>query len=206
VGARLVLVVLAVLLDLLLTASRLPPILSLAATAITTGVGVFAVDLTLLSMAGQRRRQIDRSLPTFVDLLQLCLGAGMGLDGAIATVADRLPGPLSQEFGRYLVEVQELGRSRSEALLGMARDVGSSELQIMVESIVQASESGAGLLTLVASQARLLRQERRRQAEAQAQQAAIRMIIPMTLFVLPSLLLIILGPVVIGVVLGTKGG
>jgi tight adherence protein C len=76
----------------------------------------------------------------------------------------------------------------------MAARVGSSELLLFATAIIQAMEAGGGLLPVVSAQARLLRGERRRYLESSARQAPVRMLVPMAVFILPVLMLVVLGP------------
>jgi tight adherence protein C len=168
--------------------------LGLLEAALALGLSLFGLDLWLRAAAMRRAQRIERELPTLVDLLQLCLGAGMGFDNAIETISERMQGPLAEELRRYVGEVSRLGVPRREALAAVARRVNSSEMALFVDAVIQATEVGTGLLTVIGAQARLLRQQRRRQAEAAARRAPVRMIIPMTLFILPVLILVVLGP------------
>lgn len=179
--------------------------LGTAAALLAAATALVGPELWLRQRVRARRRQIEQDLLTFVDLLSLCLTAGMGFDNAVATVAERMGGPLAEEMQRYLAGVLELGLSRRDALTSLAERVGSPDLAAFAEAVVQASEMGAGLLSVLGSQARLLRQERRRRAEASARTAPVRMLLPMTAFILPVLMLIVVGPVVLRL-LGVRPG
>jgi non-ribosomal peptide synthetase component F len=100
------------------------------------------------------------------------------------------------ELRRYLADVNDLGRPRIEALESVPQRLGDPpDLVAFVEAVNRAHVLGTGLLAAVSSQAAVLRQERRRRAAAAAQRAPVRMLIPMTLFMLPVLMLVVLAPV-----------
>jgi tight adherence protein C len=163
-------------------------------------IAISAVDLLLKSQADARRRAATRDLPTLLDLLSLTMGAGMGFDLALSTILDNLGGPLTDELRRYLGDVNDLGVARAEALESVALRLGDPpDLVAFVEAVNRAHLLGTGLMAAVASQTSLLRQEHRRRAAAAAQRAPVRMLIPMTLFMLPVLMLVVLGPVALRV-------
>jgi tight adherence protein C len=164
-----------------------------------------APDLLLVSRAQARRRAIEQALPTLVDLMGLTMAAGMGFENALAIIADAMTGPLKEEIDRYQDALTNLGMTRRDALRAMARRVGSPDLTQFTESVIQAMELGSGLLNVINTQARLLRVSRRRQAEASAKQAPVRMILPMAAFIFPVMMLIILGPAMLRLMGASQG-
>lgn len=176
------------------------------AAVIVSLLAVAGLDGWLVGRAAARKKRIERDLTIFVDLLHLALASGMALDPATATIAERARGPLADEVRRYLSAMSELGMSRRAALEALARRVGSPQLGYFTESLAHASETGAGLMPTLASQARLLRDAKRRAAESSAQRAPIRMMFPMTLFILPVLMLVVLGPVALRLIIVSGGG
>lgn len=175
-------------------------VLGMAAAAILAPLGLTCVDLVLRSRTGARRRSADRELPTILDMLTLSMGAGMAFEMALETILQRLHGPLAAELRRYVVESAGLGEARDKALLSVARRLGDApDVLAFVEAINAAHLLGTGLLVAVGAQAALLRQNRRRRAAASAQRAPVRMLIPMTLFMLPVLMMVVLAPVALRV-------
>jgi tight adherence protein C len=160
-------------------------------------IGLLSVDLGLTRAASARRRLVERDLPNFIDLVHLTLVAGLGLDPAFTMIATRSRGPLSDEVMRYLRLVNELGVGRRQALQDMALRCNSPEVTFFAEAVAQAIESGSGLVGTLQGQSRLLREARQRGAEANAQRAPIRMMFPMVAFILPVVMMIILGPVIL---------
>jgi tight adherence protein C len=166
----------------------------LAMLVVTVLVGWFGVDLVLARQHAIRRRLILRDLPTVMDLLVLSLEAGMGLDRALRTVVREYHSPLSDEIRRVLGDI-DLGIGRGEAFERMAERVGLDDLQALSRAIVQSEELGTSLLGVMQTQAREVRLSRRRAAEAEALRAPVKMLLPLVVFILPTLFMLLLGPV-----------
>ena len=157
-------------------------------------VGWFAVDILLARMNSQRRRSILRDLPTTMDLLVLSLEAGMGLDRAMRTIAAEYHNALSDEIRHVLRDV-DLGLVRGEAFDRMALRVGLDDLRSLSRAIVQSEELGVSLVTVMHTQSHEMRISRRRAAEAEALRAPVKMLVPLVIFILPTLFMLLLGPV-----------
>jgi tight adherence protein C len=161
---------------------------------VTAGVGWFGVDLGLARYHAQRRRAILRDLPTVMDLLVLSMEAGMGLDRALRTIVHEYRSPLADEIQRVLTDT-DLGTRRGEAFQRMARRVGLDDLLALSRAIMQSEELGISLVGVMQSQSREVRVSRRHKAEAEALKAPIKMLFPLVLFILPTLFMLLLGPV-----------
>jgi tight adherence protein C len=157
-------------------------------------IGWFGIDVMLARFHHQRRRAILRDLPTIMDLLVLSLEAGMGLDRALRTVIQEFRSPLSDEIQRVLIDM-DLGTGRGVAFERMALRVGLENLQSLSRAIIQSEELGVSLVGVMQNQTREVRLSRRRDAEAEALRAPIKMLIPLVVFILPTLFLLLLGPV-----------
>jgi len=157
-------------------------------------IGWFGIDLMLARYQQARRRRILRDLPTVMDLLVLSLEAGMGLDRALRTVIHEFRSPLSDEIQRVLVDF-DLGISRGLAFERMAVRVGLENLHSLSRAIIQSEELGVSLVGVMQSQTHEVRLSRRRDAEAEALRAPIKMLIPLVIFILPTLFMLLLGPV-----------
>ena len=157
-------------------------------------IGWFGIDVMLARYHAQRRRQILRDLPTVMDLLVLSLEAGMGLDRALRTVVHEYRSALSEEIRRVLTDI-ELGIGRGEAFERMALRVGLEDLRALSRAIVQSEQLGVSLVGVMQTQGREVRLSRRRAAEAEALRAPIKMLIPLVVFILPTLFMLLLGPV-----------
>ena len=142
-----------------------------------------------------RKESIGRDLPEFLDLLATSVQAGLSLNAALLQSADAASGPLRAELTSMLSEVR-LGRSRQEALNAMADRANENSLTMTVSAIVQAEKLGSDLTDVLHELAKESRDRRWMRAEEKAAQLPIKMIIPMALFMIPSLYLMIFGPVI----------
>jgi tight adherence protein C len=159
-------------------------------------IGFFLPDL-LLANSGQKRQQhIPRSLPDALDMLTICVEAGLGFDAALAQVARNTPGPLSAEFARVLQEMQ-IGKSRAEAMRSMAERTTVPELRAFVSAMIQSAELGIPVAHVLREQAKEMRVRRRQRAEGQAQKIPVKITFPLILCLFPALLVVVVGPGVI---------
>lgn len=165
-------------------------------TGIMAVGGYYLPSLWLKSKTSSRQREIARSLPDALDLLTICVEAGLGFDGAIARVAEKWNDELSREFRRVLQEIQ-LGKLRREALRGMANRVEVPEVSTFVAAIVQAEELGVSIAKVLRIQADEMRRRRRQRAEELARQAPIKMLPAIAFLIFPAIFVVLLGPAVL---------
>jgi tight adherence protein C len=158
-------------------------------------VGWRIPSILLGSAIKARKEMIGRDLPEFLDLLSTTVQAGLSLNAAMIQSADATSGPLHSELESALSEIR-LGRSRAEALNAMAERANEKSLTMTVSAIVQAEKLGSDLANVLQELAKESRDRRWSRAEEKAAQLPIKMIIPMALFMIPSLYLMIFGPVV----------
>jgi tight adherence protein C len=157
-------------------------------------IGWFGIDVVLARYHARRRGAILRALPTTMDLLVLSLEAGMGLDRALRTISHEYRSALSDELRHVLSDI-DLGIARGQAFERMAHRVGLEDLRALSRAIVQSEELGVSVVGVMQTQARDVRLSRRRAAEAEALRAPIKMLIPLVIFILPTLFMLLLGPV-----------
>jgi tight adherence protein C len=148
-----------------------------------------------------RKEAIARTLPEFLDLLSTTVQAGLSLSAALIQCTDATGGPLHSELTSTLAEIR-LGRSRQEALSAMAERVNENSLTMAVSAILQAEKLGSDLASVLQELAKESLDRRWMRAEEKAAQLPIKMIIPMALFMIPSLYLMIFGPVIAEFVAG----
>jgi tight adherence protein C len=165
---------------------------------VLAGIGLFGPFFVLRRMAKNRQKTIWRSMPNAMDLLTTSVEAGLSLDFGLQRVADRYRGPLSDEIHRMLREIG-LGKTRREALVDMAERVAVPDLQTFVNSIVQAETLGTSVGQVLRIQASQMRMKRRQMAEQMARQAPVKMVFPLVFFLMPSLFIVTLGPVMLNV-------
>jgi len=158
--------------------------------------GAFIPFLWLWRHVRARQLAIWRSLPDAFDLMTTCVEAGLALDSAFHRVSEKLSGPVADEFAEMLREVA-MGKARRDALRDMGDRTGVGDLQTFANTIVQAEELGTSLGTALRAQAGDIRQHRRQRAEEEARRTPAKMVFPLVFFSLPSLFVVILGPVII---------
>jgi tight adherence protein C len=158
-----------------------------------TILGFYLPELWIRGRINRRQKNIRKAMPDALDLLTICVEAGLGFDGAMAKVNEKWDNELSISFGRVLREIQ-LGKLRREALRSMAERVGISEMTSFVAAIIQSEQLGVSMAKVLRIQADQMRVRRRQLAEEEAHKAPIKMLFPMGLLIFPSLLIILLGP------------
>jgi len=159
-------------------------------------VGFFLPDVLLYNASIKRQAKIQAALPDAMDMLTICVEAGLGFDAALAQVARNTRGPLAAEFTRALQEMQ-IGKSRSQALRGMAERTTIPELRAFVGAVVQSGELGIAIAQVLREQASELRLRRRQRAEEKAQKVPVKITVPLVVCLFPALLVVILGPGII---------
>jgi tight adherence protein C len=140
--------------------------------------------------------QIIKQLPDSFDLITTCVEAGLGLDAALARVAEKVEGPFAQELRRTLREIS-LGKMRREAMRELAERTDVQDLTTFVNAVIQAEQMGSSIGSVLRVQSEQLRVRRRQRAEEAAYKAPIKMLFPLVLCIFPTLFIVILGPAVI---------
>lgn len=174
-------------------------VLSFLPIPILAFFGLFLPFIFLRRAAKNRQKRIWRSMPNAIDLMTTCVEAGLSLDFALQRVAERYKGPLSDEIYRTLREVG-LGKTRKEALADMAERIDVPDITTFVNSLVQAESLGTSIGQVLRVQAKQMRTKRRQAAEQMARKAPVKMVFPLVLFLMPSLFIVTIGPVVLNVI------
>jgi len=165
--------------------------------------GWFYPDFWMKSRLQKRQRQIIRAMPFIVDLLALSMEAGLDFIGAIGKVVDKAKtSPLVEEFSQLLKEIK-VGSSRQEALREMAIRIDMQEMNSFVAILISADQMGASIGKILRQQSEQIRNERMLRAEKEGAKAATKIMIPIVFIVLPAVLLIIMGPFILGFISGT---
>ncbi|SDF21852.1 type II secretion system F family protein [Sporomusa acidovorans] len=152
--------------------------------------------LLLNQKIAKRKRSIQKDLPDVLDLLTVSVEAGLGFDGALAKLAEKMKGALVDEFNRVLQEIR-MGIARRDALAAMGMRCEVPDLSLFTTSLVQADQLGVSIGNVLRVQSAAMREKRRRRAEEKAMKAPIKMLLPLILFIFPSLFVVLLGPAVI---------
>ncbi len=163
------------------------------------GIGFLLPEFWLGNKIKARQKVILKMIPDTLDLLTISVRAGLGFDGALAKVVEKLPGPLTDEFRRALAEVR-VGKARREALRDMVPRTNVQPLSNFIGAIIQAEQLGVSISKVLQVQSEQLRIERRQRAEEMAARAPIKMLFPLVGCIFPSLFIVILGPALISIV------
>lgn len=158
-----------------------------------TLVGFFLPQLWLTSRIGRRQKEVRKAMPDALDLLTICVEAGLGFDAAMAKVSEKWESELSLAFARVIQEIQ-LGKVRREALRDMADRLGLPEMTSFVAAVIQSEQLGVSMAKVLRIQSDQMRIRRRQAAEEEAHKAPIKMLIPMGLLIFPSLMVVLMTP------------
>ncbi len=165
-------------------------------------VGFLLPDFWLYNRIKERQRAILNTLPDVLDLLMVCVEAGLGFDSAVARVAEQEElerSPLHQELMRMHLEVRA-GRPREEALRSLGDRCGIQEVRSMVSAFIQSDRLGTPLGKTLRVHAESARVQRRHRAEERASLAPLKMIFPTVLFLMPAFFLVAMAPSLLGLI------
>jgi tight adherence protein C len=143
-----------------------------------------------------RQKKILNTLPDVIDLITVIVEAGLGFDGALIKVVEKKPGPLAFEFDRVLQEIK-VGRNKRDALREMAKRLDIQDFTTFIGAIIQADQFGVGIAQVLRIQSEQIRLKRKQRAQERAMKVPVKMLIPMVVFIFPTLFVVLLGPVVI---------
>ncbi len=156
-------------------------------------LGFYIPELLLTSRIQRRQHEIRKAMPDALDLLTICVEAGLGFDAAMAKVAEKWDNELSLAFARALREMQ-LGKLRREALKDMADRIGITEMTSFVAAVIQSEQLGVSMAKVLRIQSDQMRVRRRQLAEEEAHKAPIKMLIPLALLIFPSICIVLMTP------------
>jgi tight adherence protein C len=167
----------------------------------------FAPRLWLRKRAASRQKEIQKALPDTLDVLLVCVEAGLGLNQALSRVAREVEGvsPVMGAELRLLNLEIRAGTPREEAFRNLGARTGADDLRSLATMMIQADRFGTSIAQALRVQAESLRTKRRQQAEEAAAKTTIKLVFPLVLFIFPALFVIILGPAVLSVVRGMAG-
>lgn len=161
------------------------------------GFGFVFPELWLRDQAKNRKSKIRRELPFAMDLLTLLVEAGLEFTAAISLISERLAeGPLRQEL-RLMLREFRMGSSRVEALQNLSDRVNLREVNSLSAALIQASQMGTSIGTVLRAQSEILRAERFQAAEKKGAEAASKILVPLIVFILPATLIVIVGPILL---------
>jgi tight adherence protein C len=166
-------------------------------------IGYFFPLLWIRGKITRRQDGIQKALPDALDLLVICVEAGLGFDAAMGKVYEKWDNDLAIAFGRVLKEIQ-LGKARRESLKDMSDRMEVPDVTSFTAAIIQADQLGVSMATILRVQSDQMRVKRRQRAQEKAHQAPVKMMIPMVLLIFPSIWIVLLGPAAI-ILMGSRG-
>jgi len=186
---------------LLLTVSGQLLTTRIIGTLIGLALGYLLPALWLRSTIRRRQDEVVRALPDALDLLTICVEAGLGFDAAMSKVAEKWDNELSRAFARAIQEIQ-LGKLRREALREMDHNLEVPDITSFVAAVIQADQLGVSMAKVMRIQSEQMRIRRRQRAEEKAHQAPVKMLFPLVFLIFPAIYVVLLGPAVL-VLLGS---
>jgi tight adherence protein C len=166
------------------------------------GLGFFIPRFLLKRMIRDRQQRIRLALPDALDLTVICVEAGLALDQALMRVGEDLHHAhpdLSDEFHLVNLEMRA-GKPRADALRNLVDRTGVDDIRSLVGTLVQTDRFGTSVAQALRVHSDSLRTERRQRAEEQAAKTTIKMVPPLVLFVLPSIIFVTIGPAIISLI------
>ena len=176
--------------------SNWPASRGIPATIFATWLGYQLPVMQLTSAIQKRQESVVRDLPDALDLLTICVEAGLGFDTAMGKVYEKWDNEISNAFGRILQEIQ-LGKLRREALRDMSERLDVPDFTTFAGAIIQADQLGVSIGKILRVQSDQMRVKRRQRAQEKAQQAPVKMMIPMVFLIFPSIWVVLMGPAII---------
>ena len=162
-------------------------------------LGVMGPTMYLRSRVSSHQTGIKKQLPDAMDLLCVCIEAGLSFDAALLKVSQKLSGPFIDELLIVYREIQ-MGRTRREALQNLCEATNLDELKTFASALVQAEQLGIPINNVMKAQSEQLRVERSQQAKEKGMKASIKMLVPMLFFIFPVVFIILMGPTVMNII------
>ncbi len=173
--------------------------------------GYYLPNILLKNIIARRQRELFESFPDALDLMTVCVEAGLAMDAALARVAGEISlksRVLSEELSLVTLELRA-GSTKEKALRGLAMRTGVEDVDALVAMLIQSERFGTSIAASLRVQSDQLRTKRRQRAEEAAAKIALKLLFPLIFFIFPSLLVVLMGPAFIQiyrVLLPTMGG
>jgi tight adherence protein C len=178
-----------------MSVSQNPTTKTLMFAGIAFIIGLYVPNMWLNSKAKARQKAIALALPDSLDMMSICVDAGLGFEAALQKVAFQSDGELAMEMRRVISEIR-VGVARADALRHLAERTHVPDVASFVAVLVQADRLGIAIRNVLNTQSIQMRIKRRQRAEEEAGKAPIKMLIPLVLFIFPAMFVVILGPAV----------
>ena len=167
-------------------------------------LGVMGPNLYLNSKKKKHQLAIKLQLADTLDLMSVCMEAGLSFDASLVKISERMEGPLIDELLTVFRQIQ-LGKNRNDALRDLSNATEVPELKTFVSAVIQANQLGIPITNVLAAQSEQLRMLKREEIKTAAAKVPTKMTIPTVICILPAIVCIIIGPVVIQVLDQFKG-
>ncbi|MGN0521243.1 MAG: type II secretion system F family protein [Eubacterium sp.] len=173
---------------------------------IVVGIVIAALgpDLYLNSRVKRHQEAIRSQLAETIDLMSVCMEAGLSFDASLVKISERMEGPLIDELMTVFKQIQ-LGKNRNDALKALSDTSDVKELKTFVSAVIQANQLGIPITNVLAAQSDQLRVDKSEEIKEVAAKVPTKMTLPTVIFILPAIMIVILGPVVFSV-MDTLGG
>jgi len=173
--------------------------------ALGAAAGLYIPLFWLRWQVKRRKSVIQMDLPDVIDVLIVCVEAGLTFEGAVEKVVEKYDHALAEEFGRVLQEAR-MGRPRLEALYEMGQRTGVEELNNFIQAIIQSEQLGSGIARILRIQSDEIRQKRLLLTQERGAKASLKMLLPMIGCIFPTLWVILMGPAALLAFKALKGG
>jgi tight adherence protein C len=163
---------------------------------VIAALGFYVPTLVLGRLVKRRKTQIFQGLPDALDLLVVCVEAGLGLDQAMRRVAQEMKKSyriIAEEFGLCNLQLQ-MGRARNQVLTDLGARTGVDDLRSLASILIQADKFGSSIANALRVQSDAMRVRRQQIAEEKAAKTAVKLIFPLVLFIFPGIFVVLVGP------------
>ncbi len=184
-----------IIVDLMVIADR-PTGKTITYGLVTFVIGLFLPYILLEQKIKKRKIALQQELPDVLDLLTVSVEAGLGFDGALVKLSEKMKGEMVDEFNRMLQEIR-IGVSRKDALRALAERCNVQDISLFAGALIQADQLGVSISKVLRIQSLDMREKRKQRAEEQGMKAPIKMLFPLVFFIFPALLIVLLGPAVL---------
>jgi tight adherence protein C len=163
------------------------------------GLGYLLPDMWLTWRVSARQRRLRRGLPDALDLLVICVEAGLGLDQALLKVSQdmKITHPQLSEELQFVNLEMRIGKTRIEALRELARRTGLDDIKALTAMLIQTERFGTSIAQSLRVYSDDMRIKRRQRAEEMSAKTSVKMVPPLVFFIFPALMVVILGPAVL---------
>lgn len=176
----------------------------LVSLIVGVGAGMYLPEIALMVMKKGRQEKIFLQLPDALDLLVVCVEAGLGLDAGMRRVSEELEDAAPELCGELaLANLQlQMGRPRRDVLHDLGVRTGVDDMKALAAILIQADKFGSSIAQALRVQSDSMRTKRKQMAEEKAQQTAVKMIFPLVLFIFPGIFVVLVGPAAIMMIEG----